>query len=140
MSTDHSEAATLTKLTPAMDFSRIIPAARSLLAASTRVLVITHVNPDGDAVGSALGVGLALRGLGKEVVFACADPVPETFDFLPSLGEFTNAPPGDFDLIVVADVSDAARMGAIRERLSHRPHLLFDHHITNPGFAEINFI
>jgi bifunctional oligoribonuclease and PAP phosphatase NrnA len=140
MTADHSATALSTKLTPALDFSRILPAARSLIAASTRVLVITHVNPDGDAVGSALGVGLALRMLGKEVVFACADPVPETFDFLPALGEFTNAPQGEFDLIVVADVSDAARMGAIGQRLSHRPNLLFDHHITNPGFAEINFI
>jgi len=140
MTTDHSETAISIQSTPVMDFSRIIPAARSLIAAATRALIITHVNPDGDAVGSALGLGLALRGLGKEVVFACADSVPETFDFLPALNEFTNTPQGDFDLIGVVDVSDAARMGAIGERLSHRPHLLFDHHITNPGFAEINFI
>src|SRR5436190_12114883 len=104
MTADHSETAPSTQSSAAMDFSRIIPAARSLIAASTRVLVITHVNPDGDAVGSALGVGLALRVLGKEVVFACADSVPETFDFLPALGEFTNTPQGDFDLIVVVDV------------------------------------
>jgi len=117
-----------------------LAAARNLISASTRALVITHVNPDGDAIGSALGLGLALRALGKEVVFACADSVPDTFSFLPGVEEFTTAPKGDFDLIAVVDVSDVARMGAVGEHLPRQPQLLFDHHITNPGFAEINFI
>ena len=111
MTADHSESASAIYPPPALDWSRILLAARSLISASTRALVITHVNPDGDAIGSALGLGLALRALGKEVVFACADSVPDTFNFLPASGEFTAAPKGDFDLIAVVDVSDVARMG-----------------------------
>ena len=114
--------------------------ARARLAASTRVLAITHVSPDGDAIGSLLGFGLALRAAGKAVVCACADPVPETFRFLPSAGEITSNPAGDFDLIAVLDVSDEKRMGAPGENLPRRPDFLFDHHITNIGFADFNFI
>jgi phosphoesterase RecJ-like protein len=114
--------------------------ARALLASSARVLVITHVNPDGDAVGSALGLGLALRELNKTVVFACADAVPDTFRFLASSGEFTRTPEGDFDLILVVDVSDPGRMGSVGENLKRPPDILFDHHVTNDGFAGLNFI
>jgi len=117
-----------------------LAAARARLAAAARALVITHINPDGDAIGSLLGFGLALRAAEKDVVFACADPLPETFRFLPSADEITATPAGDFDLIAVVDVSDVSRMGAVGEGLGRQPHLLFDHHITNAGFAEINFI
>ena len=117
-----------------------LEAARQLLAASQRVLTITHINPDGDAIGSVLGFGLALRAAGKEVVFSCADPVPDAFKFLPAVGEITTSPQGEFDRVVVLDVSDPARMGAIGAALARPPDLQFDHHVTNPGFASLNFI
>jgi phosphoesterase RecJ-like protein len=119
---------------------RALADARARLAACTRALTITHVNPDGDALGSMLGFGLALRALGKEVIFACADPIPETFNYLPAVSEITQTPEGDFDLIVVLDVSEAKRMGAIGERLTRPPDLVLDHHVTNPGFGTVNFI
>lgn len=117
-----------------------VKAARELITASTRALVIAHVSPDGDAVGAMLGLGLILRAAGKEAVFACDDPVPETFRFLPSADEVTPMPAGDFDLIVAVDIADAPRMGAIGARLGRAPHLLFDHHLTNRGFAQINLL
>jgi len=117
-----------------------LDAARASIAAAGRVLAITHINPDGDAIGSLLGFGLALRAAGKEVVMACADPVPDMFSFLPSAGEITFKPQGPFDLVVVLDVSDAPRMGAVGAALGQPPDILFDHHITNPGFARLNFI
>ncbi len=115
-----------------------IDAARARLSAATRALVITHVNPDGDAIGSLLGFGLALRAIGKQVVFACADPVPDTFLFLPAADEITQKPAGDFDFVAVVDVSDSARMGDLGE--GRRLDVLFDHHVTNAGFAEVNFL
>ncbi len=117
-----------------------VESARALIAGAKRVLAITHVNPDGDAIGSLLGFGLAARRLGKDVVMACADPVPELFRFLPSADEITLAPDGAFDLVVVLDVSEAVRMGALRDKLTGLPDIVFDHHITNPGFGKLNFI
>lgn len=117
-----------------------LAAARTQLAAATRLLLITHVAPDGDAIGSLLGLGLALRAAGKEAVFACADPLPDVFRFLPASNEITATPTGQFDCVVVLDVSDPARMGAVGAKLERAPDILFDHHVTNPGFAALNFI
>ena len=104
------------------------------------MLAITHVNPDGDAIGSVLGFGLAARAAGKEVIMACADPVPELFRFLPAADEITFKPQGSFDLVVVLDVSDGPRMGSVGAALERSPDILFDHHVTNLGFARLNFI
>jgi phosphoesterase RecJ-like protein len=117
-----------------------LEAARASIAGARRALAITHVNPDGDAIGSLLGFGLALRAAGKDVVLACADPVPDMFRFLPSADEVTSKPQGPFDLVAVLDVSDAPRMGPVGAALERPPDILFDHHITNPGFARLNFI
>ena len=112
-----------------------LEAARKLLAGAKRVLDITHINPDGDAVGSLLGFGLALRAAGKEVVFSCADPVPDAFRFLPAVDEITAKLEGEFDVVVVLDVSDPPRMGNIGASLLRPPDLQFDHHLTNPRYA-----
>lgn len=117
-----------------------IAAARERLAVSQRVLVVTHVNPDGDAIGSLLGFGLALRATGKAVTFYCADPAPEMFKYLTAYDEITAQPQGDFDLVVVLDAADERRMGPIGKMLDRRPDMLFDHHITNPAYATLNFI
>jgi phosphoesterase RecJ-like protein len=117
-----------------------LEAARASIAGARRVLAITHVNPDGDAIGSLLGFGLAVRAAGKEVIMACADPVPDMFRFLPSADEISAKPQGPFDLVVVLDVSDAPRMGSTAAVLERTPDILLDHHITNPGFARLNFI
>jgi phosphoesterase RecJ-like protein len=114
--------------------------ARAALANARRVLAMTHIAPDGDAIGSMLGFGLALRAAGKEVVMACADLVPDVFRFLPAAGEITAAPEGEFDYAVALDVSDVGRLGDLGPRLGRPPDLLFDHHITNTGFATVNLI
>jgi phosphoesterase RecJ-like protein len=114
--------------------------ARERLAAAKRVLAITHVNPDGDAIGSLLGFGLALREAGKDVTFYCADPAPDLFKFLAGFDEITAQPQGEFDTAAVLDAADEKRMGPIAKTLGRRPDVLFDHHLTNPAFADINFI
>ncbi len=117
-----------------------LEAAWRLLTGATRVLAITHINPDGDAVGSLLGFALALRAAGKEVVLSCADPVPDAFRFLPAIDEITAKPEGEFDVVVVLDVSDPPRMGKVGAALPKAPDIQFDHHLTNPRYARINFV
>src|SRR5262245_40245588 len=106
-----------------------IAAARERLAAAQRVLAVTHINPDGDAIGSLLGFGLALRLAGKDVTFYCADPAPDLFRYLVAFDEITAQPQGEFDLVVVLDAADERRMGPIGKSLGRRPDMLFDHHI-----------
>lgn len=112
------------------------------ISAAQRVLVVSHVRPDGDAVGAVLGLGQALAGAGKEVVMALADGVPLALRYLPGCeGIVREVPAGtldQFDLTMVVDCSDMQRTGGV---LGDRiPDVNIDHHITNPQFAAVNLV
>lgn len=117
-----------------------LAAARQRIIHAQRVLLLTHIGPDGDAVGSLLGFGLALRAAGKQVTFACNDPVPDSFRFLQSFAEISREPRGEYDLIVALDAADLGRLGKLGEQLPRPPDMMFDHHVTNPGFAVVNLL
>lgn len=118
---------------------------------SHAILCVSHVNPDGDAVGSLLGIGWLLRSLGKRPTLALQDPVPEEHRVLPGAANIVTAQSPDFaaavrnrpfDLIVCVDASSADRMGTTYNRAVHRTtHLaVIDHHVTNTHFGAINWV
>lgn len=117
-----------------------LEASRSLIASASRILLATHVAPDGDAIGSLLGLSHALRAAGKTTVPLSADGVPETFRFLPGSGEVVRKLDAACDLIVVLDCADLGRAGKPVETAGRQPDINIDHHATNPGFARINFV
>jgi phosphoesterase RecJ-like protein len=109
-----------------------------------RVLLFAHVYPDGDVLGSQLGLGLALRGGGRSVTFACAHAVPDPFRFLPGAGELQQWAAGrdGFDLVVALDCPDPARLGGLLEG-ARRPGarvLNIDHHADNRRYGDVNWI
>jgi phosphoesterase RecJ-like protein len=107
--------------------------------AAKRILVISHIRPDGDAVGSLLGMGLSLQEIGKEVQMVLSDGVPRNFRHLVGSNLIKNHPQGDFDLITVLDCSDLKRVGGALNGYSV-PDLNIDHHPTNLNFAHINLV
>jgi phosphoesterase RecJ-like protein len=116
-------------------------AIRDIIQRSPRVLAICHVNPDGDALGSLLGFGWALKAMGKQVTLACPDPVPTFYQYLPGYEEIVQRPEGEFDLVVSLDCSDAQRMGdCYRDEYRGLPLLNIDHHITNLRFGTLNLV
>jgi len=119
-------------------------AAAELLRNARRVLLIAHVSPDGDALGSTLALTFALRNMGKHAVPTCQDQPHPRFGFLPGVHEVRQAlPPGEhFDLIIALDSSDIARLGTIYQPEQHAalPLLVIDHHITNTAFGTVNVI
>lgn len=107
------------------------------------IMLICHVAPDGDAIGSMLGLGLALQTLGKAVTMACQDPPPAKFNFLHGYEEITSTVKTDNpDLIIGLDSSDPARMGTPYDpdRFVDVPLINIDHHITNLYYADINLV
>ncbi len=85
-----------------------------LIKGSKRILVTSHENPDGDAIGSMLGLGLGLEKLGKEVVFYNKDGVPELLGFLPQsdrIGKSINEIEGEFDIAFALDCTGTNRAG-----------------------------
>lgn len=109
------------------------------LVGAKHILIISHIRPDGDAIGSTLGLGLALQAEGKSVQMALADGVPKEFHFLTASEEIKHKPKGDFDVIVAVDCSGLDRVGDVLEDLP-APTVNIDHHISNLKFAEINLV
>ncbi len=116
--------------------------AKKYLLEAGSVYIGCHILPDGDAVGSLLGLGRALRSLGKACTLACADPIPFKFDFLPGVQDIVANPPTAEEVIVTVDSSDVERLGALYdEAIFHsRPVINIDHHVTNTAFGTVNLV
>ncbi|WP_294157650.1 bifunctional oligoribonuclease/PAP phosphatase NrnA [uncultured Selenomonas sp.] len=101
-----------------------------------KTLVITaHVNPDGDAIGSSLGLMHVLRSLGKDVTVLLDDDIPAGFSVLPGYDAIRRSVEGetiDCDLFVVLDTM-TDRIGKVAEAVRAPRVLNIDHHHTNPG-------
>ncbi len=114
------------------------------------ILAFCHINPDGDAIGSLLGLGHVLDALPqpsegtRRVTLACQDPAPELLRFLPGVDRIVNALPPDLapDLVMSLDASDPARLGRIFASLAFTPTplIVIDHHITNLHFGNLNYV
>ena len=107
------------------------------LAGAQNVVITTHTNPDGDAIGSALGLMHFLLSLGKDVQVLIDDDIPAIFDMLPGyelLGKPEEGKHMNADLLVALDVS-LDRIGMVRDTVN-APILNIDHHITNDGAAD----
>ncbi len=111
---------------------------------ANRVLVIAHIDPDGDAIGSLTAVGQGLQQLGKRVTLVCDDAVPRRFLNLPLAADVRRASntTTPYDLVIAVDCADQARMGWAYDKLPDpKPTLAnIDHHITNTGFGAFNII
>ncbi len=114
---------------------------RDTIGSARRILLVTHVAPDGDAIGSLLGLALLLQEQGKELTLACEDPVPEIYAWLPGSGAIVQQGSGAYDLVIGLDCSDARRMGSVfDEGLAAVPLLNIDHHVTNTLFGTVNWV
>ena len=112
---------------------------RSRLERSTDILIASHVRPDGDAIGSLIGLGLALQGAGKIVQMVLADGVTSAFKSLEGAGQVRTAIEGPFDLFITVDCADLKRAGKLFESAG-QPDINIDHHITNEEFGKLNLI
>ena len=123
------------------DLSRQIDEFLDLIQGAQTFLVVAHAHPDGDAVGSTLGLAKILQGQGKDVTVYNRDPVPYNFSFLPGAEEWVTEVPvnGGFDVTVVLDCAEASRIG--EEFPKHgwgETIAVVDHHKTwDPGFADV---
>jgi len=119
---------------------------RALATAASRVQLVSHIDPDGDAIGSLLGLAWLLRAQGKTVLLTCDDAVPEPYGWLPGSEEIrppSLAGPCPRDLLVCLDCSDLSRMGELAQGLAGDapvPLINIDHHVTNTLFGSVNLV
>jgi phosphoesterase RecJ-like protein len=108
-----------------------------------RFMVVSHVNPEGDAVGSLLGLTLALKSMGKDVTPFLQDPIPKIMKFLPGADTVVHTLDGcePFDAAFAVDCGKLDRLGSRFVEFEGRgPIINIDHHITNDLFGELNVI
>ncbi|MDZ7831404.1 MAG: bifunctional oligoribonuclease/PAP phosphatase NrnA [Desulfobacterales bacterium] len=113
------------------------------LIKSEKILLASHIHPDGDAIGSLLSLGLALEGISMDVVLYNESPIPAVYQFLPSIHRIKKNP-GDiaeYDTAVILDCSDLGRIGDAAPEVSEIPVLInIDHHLTNTRFGNFQYI
>ncbi len=118
--------------------SRILDALRD----SERVCVVGHIRPDGDCIGSQVGLGLALKGAGKKVTVWNQDQVPQKLSFLVPNGLMQRPHAGcQFDAVIATDCASFERLGTVAPHIAaRRVFINIDHHESNTRYADINWI
>jgi len=107
------------------------------------VLIISHVYPDGDALGSQLGLGAVLESLGKRVYYYCEEFLSTMYEFMPGFEKLRNDLPdiSCFEAAVAVDCGDRYRLGHEMETLLRiDPFLVIDHHAGHREFGNMRWV
>jgi phosphoesterase RecJ-like protein len=104
--------------------------------------IVGHMRPDGDCIGSQLGLALALRNEGKRVTVWNQDAIPLKYKFLVGDGLIEKPKPGQkFDCVIATDCASYARLGTVGDFVKNRKVLInIDHHATNPRYGDVNWV
>lgn len=122
----------------------LIERAAESIGRADAIALACHVGPDGDALGSMLGLAIAASNAGKDVVAGFGSPfvIPASLSFLPTR---LLVPPGEFpespELMVVLDAGSAERLGELGSHASKAGTVVvIDHHVTNEGFGHVSVV
>jgi phosphoesterase RecJ-like protein len=121
-----------------------IAALIELIGGCESFLVTSHARPDGDAIGSALGMMHLLEAMGKQVTVAFADPIPAVYGWLPGVERIQmDLPSGPVDAAVLLECSNVLRSGFNPggfARMGAGVTVNIDHHLSGRPFADFNWI
>ena len=115
---------------------------KKLITEGKRFLITSHIDPDGDALGSVFSLYWVLKSLSKEPFVYLKDPVHYRYEFLPGPPEILRTIPQDtFDAVFVLDCGELFRVGEGHEALHDLgPLVCIDHHATNAAFGAVNVV
>ena len=104
--------------------------------------IVGHMRPDGDCIGSQLGLALALRNEGKRVTVWNQDAIPLKYKFLVGDGLIEKPKAGQkFDCVIATDCASYERLGKVGDCVKQRKVLInIDHHATNPRYGDVNWV
>ncbi len=107
-------------------------------------LIMSHVRPDGDAIGSEIALGFSLMAMGKTVYLINEDGVPESLEFMKGSEKVTTPPaePLDIEVAIALDTATKPRLGdkSLHAASNAKFWLNIDHHISNPEYGDLNVI
>jgi len=113
-----------------------------IIKSSDTFFITSHLNPDGDTVGSELALLSWLKRLGKKVVVANLDPIPEIYHFLPGINAVhtKNKVTGNYDIGFILECSEPERMGNIIDFKKQLNKVInIDHHVSTITYGDINW-
>lgn len=120
-----------------------LPEIAAVLRDKQRFVVVSHLRPDGDALGCTLALGLSLRALGKDVTLWNEDGMLDKLSFLPGaeLVSIPTAQTQDFDVLVALDTATHPRLGTPLRSIGKVDLTInIDHHVSNPGYGDLAYI
>jgi bifunctional oligoribonuclease and PAP phosphatase NrnA len=116
----------------------------AVLERHSSFVIMSHVRPDGDAIGSQVALGFALMKMGKTVYLINEDGVPESLAFLNGSEKVTKPPsePLEVEVAIALDTATKPRLGEAALHAAGRAKLWvnIDHHISNPAYGDLNII
>lgn len=123
-------------------FEQQIDLAIEKILESKNIFIVSHVQPDGDNIGSILALGLALKKIDKNIVVLKSDTIPSDYLFLPNVDIIQDySDELEIDLLITLDSSDKDRLGKNKILLEHAKTIInIDHHISNTNFGHINIV
>jgi phosphoesterase RecJ-like protein len=107
------------------------------------LLIASHAEPDGDAVGCLIALGLALREFGKKTTLYNSSPIPAVYRFLPGVEQIVRhiKAANTYDTAIMLDCGDLVRVGEATATISKIPTIInIDHHVSNTGFGHIQLV
>lgn len=110
---------------------------------SQTVLILSHANPDGDAIGSLIAMGRLLDQINKHVFLYNESPIPAVYRFLPDVSRVKQKIDNwdRFDTAVILDCGDFERVGSQASKIARIPTIInIDHHVTNTGFGHVSLV
>ncbi|HHV39418.1 MAG TPA: bifunctional oligoribonuclease/PAP phosphatase NrnA [Tepidimicrobium sp.] len=112
-----------------------------LIKSSNNILIASHIQPDGDSLGSALALGMAIAKIKDEVKILKVDDIPSDYIFLPGIELIEEYEGEELDLFIALDCGDMDRLGPGKKlALKSKSIINIDHHITNDNFGHINIV
>ncbi len=108
---------------------------------ANKILVIAHIQPDGDTLGSCFALDGMLKKMGKHSEIYCEDGIPHRYaELFPGQGIIMQAPKDVYDLAIAVDCADKSRLGKAQKLFGRTDNINIDHHITNEKFGKLNYI
>ncbi len=112
-----------------------------LIKKSRTIILACHMNPDGDAIGSMLGLGFALNRLGKSVVMLCSDKIPQRYQGLPGVYRIKQQCHEPADLAISIDCGDIYQLAKIQDIFKQSERIVeIDHHVYRTRFGDVQLV
>ncbi len=113
-----------------------------IINSHSKFLITSHIDPEGDALGSQLALGRLLERRGKVVDIVNEDKVPDNYSFLPGVEKIKSKLERDFEVAIFLDSAEVSRVGKVVDFIDFKNKTIvnIDHHISNANFGDVNWV